>query len=61
MRTVHTQCRVLVYESDTLPHPNLLVESHWNYRDRVVLVTPNGERLTILAADLHLAVNRCSG
>lgn len=64
MTRVKTSCRVRIYEvsDEAVPGvmPELCVETHWNHDDRVVLVTPQGERFTIIASDLHLAINRCS-
>jgi len=42
-------------ETQTGPGPNLTVESHWNHRDRVVLVVDN-HRYTVLAHDVEAAV-----
>lgn len=43
-----------------LEAPHVHVESHWNYPERVVLVWPNGEKLTVLAKDLHAALTNAS-
>lgn len=37
----------------------LLIESHWNYQDRVV-INFNGQQITLLAIDLLKAINNAS-
>lgn len=39
-----------------LEYPHVHVEAHWNYPERVVLVWPNGEKLTVIAKDLNAAI-----
>lgn len=37
------------------------IHSHWNYNDRVVLEMPDGNKYTLIAADLKAAiVNACN-
>lgn len=37
-------------------YPVLEINSHWPYSDRIILVTPKGEKLTVLASDLIKAI-----
>ena len=52
--------RLTVYELDGADHykpGGLIVESHWNDHDRVVLVV-DGKRYTVMAEDLADAAER---
>ena len=52
--------RLTVYELDGADHykaGGLIVESHWNDRNRVVLVV-DGKRYTVVASDLADAAER---
>ncbi|MBI3938160.1 MAG: hypothetical protein HY323_14375 [Betaproteobacteria bacterium] len=52
--------RLTVYELDGTDHykpGGLIVESHWNDHDRVVLVV-DGKRYTVVASDLADAAER---
>ena len=52
--------RLTVYELDGADHykpGGLIVESHWNDQDRVVLVV-DGKRYTVIASDLADAAER---
>ena len=66
MSIVRTTSQVPVYELDgTEPIPSedlfLILESHCNYPDRVVLeFDAHGHKYTVIAADLIDAVRRCS-
>ena len=56
---------ITVYEVDGeepkgLPMPIALVESHGHISWRVVLVTPKGERLTVIASDLEMAIRNAT-
>lgn len=60
MSRVEVESRVNVYEVDhtepkTLELPKLVVKSHWNYQDRVVLVI-GGKSYTVVGHDLKLAI-----
>lgn len=39
-----------------IDHPVVKIKSHWNYTDRVVIETPNGEKFTVLSSNLVKAV-----
>jgi hypothetical protein len=63
---VETKCRIKVYEVDgsEAAHdaPSLVVESHWNREEMVVLSLDGGtRRVTVSAEDLRAAVNKASG
>ena len=38
----------------------LVVASHWNYSDRVVLKFPDGKSVTVLAKELHAAIDNAT-
>lgn len=44
---------------DEPQRPSIRVHSHWCHRDRVVLEV-EGESVTVVAADLHAAVNNAT-
>lgn len=66
MTRVSTKAQVRIYEQDHQEvgiagcDLSLLVETHWNCEDRVVLTIPGAKPVTVLAADLELAIKRCS-
>lgn len=65
---VETQAKIKVYEIDDKKVPVLsgfvlCCATHWQDQDMVVLTTPGdagGKPVTILAADLIKAIQRCS-
>lgn len=65
MVRVKTDCQVGVYEiagKDVSPdRPFITVRSHWNDRDRVILVGPDGTSVTVVASDLAAAIGKASG
>ncbi len=62
---IKVTCEVKVYEVDGKEAKHspsdepVIVSSHWNYRDRVVL-TLNGKSVTVLADDLEKAINNAT-
>lgn len=62
MTRVNIKQTIEVYEVDgkevtpVMPSEKLGVESHWNDRDRVVLVLPSGRHLTVIGDDLTIAI-----
>lgn len=61
---VDMKAQVSVYEidgeeHDTVEGEKLIVRSHWNDDDMVVLEI-GGKRLTVVGADLRSAIQRCS-
>lgn len=57
---IKTRCEVRVYEIDgeetayeSLP---IIVEAHWNSRDRIVITVPGAKPVTVLVADLEAAI-----
>ena len=63
---VETESKVKVYEfmgEDIKPGEEvrpLVVHTHWNL-ERMVVITIGSSEYTVLASDLHLAIERCSG
>lgn len=56
---------VKIYEwqdSPTAPieGPELKIQSHWNDHDRVNIVTPDGNKYTVLARDLKCAITNAT-
>ena len=43
------------------PNPDLIISSHWNYTNRVILKFPNGDSITVLRRQLEKAIsNACN-
>lgn len=53
-----------VYEIDgektaTIPMPQMAIETHWNWHDRVVLYF-EGKKLTVISSELAAALAACA-
>ena len=62
---IETVCHVKIYEVDIMDTPMidgpvLIVKTHGIHSDRVVLIHPTGQKITVLASDMHRALNRTS-
>lgn len=42
------------------PPPKLVIESHWNCPNRVVVVLPDGKRFTVIVSDLDAAIRNAT-
>lgn len=68
MSRVNTWSRIAAYEinGEGMPptgeeYPELIVESHWNRGEMVVLSLGDGRKITVAANDLLLAIRRATG
>ena len=43
-------------ETRTLAYPEIVVCSHWNYSERIVLRLPDGKTYTVIAKDILAAI-----
>jgi len=66
-KNVKTKCEVTVYEidgEDKFDGPPLIIESHWNCGDRIIIRMPentsDNNTITVLAADLIAAAQKCT-
>ncbi len=61
---IKVTCELPVYEIDGQAPPMngapLIVQSHWNNRQWVVLLMPNGPPITVNAADLKAALENAT-
>lgn len=47
-------------DSDLIESPKIKIQSHWNYDNRVIIVTPDGNSYTVFAKDIITAVTKAS-
>lgn len=52
---------IKVYEEDgrdcsTIEQPKIIIESHWNYKNRVVIKLPGGKSYTLISEQLIAAI-----
>lgn len=61
---IKVTCEIPVYEVDgqapAMSGPGLAVRSHWNDPRMVVIETPNGEKVTVVARDLEAAIRNAT-
>ncbi len=65
MSRIDVLCKVTIYEVDGeessgSTFPQLLVESHWN-RDEMVILTLGKKKVTVLGTDLAAAIRNATG
>ena len=64
MATVRTRAEVDIYEvngeTNIAVRPKMVITTHWGYDRKVVVEGLDGVKLTVLASDLRLAIDRCS-
>jgi len=62
MIKVTNEVKVHDSEGKTLEPPYLSIQicSHWNRNEMVVLVTPDGAKLTVFARDLEAAIKNAT-
>ena len=64
MATVRTRAEVDIYEvngeTNIAVRPKLVITTHWGDDRKVVVEGPDGVKLTVLASDLRLAIDKCS-